>query len=258
MVVIELDYAELGVAWQRSQLPALPTVVTWRNNFVPPADPQHALDQAEARLRARGLLDRHLDDDLYGALALLAHAPFELDLRFAAAPGRELRACVTARAGHAARFLVDGDQVRIDTIPDHAATTALLSLLPAVASGPGHAVSLPTAELEAALARLAEFGEDSDAGFTAALRARGVRSDDARNLVALLGGERVGFGKIGVAVRDDAGRRHRSPTVLQVIDTARGRAAVYERAGYTVAAPADLGLLTRVTDDLLAGTRQRL
>jgi hypothetical protein len=84
VAVVELDYAELGVAWQRSRLPALPMIFTWRNHATVPDDPQRALHEAEDRLRARRTIDHRggLDDDLYGALALFSHAPVELDLRF--------------------------------------------------------------------------------------------------------------------------------------------------------------------------------
>ncbi|GAA3436946.1 ESX secretion-associated protein EspG [Kutzneria kofuensis] len=260
MAVVELDYAELGVAWQRSRLPALPVIFTWRNHATVPADPQRALDEAEDRLRARGMVDRRggLDDDLYGALALFAHAPFEMDIRFAPGVGREIRASVAARGGYAVRAVLDDDTVRVQTVPDYQVTAALIGVLPDLPPAAGAVVSLPTVELDAAVKDVAERGDDSDAAFTAALQARGVRSDDARNLVALLGGDRTGFGKIGVSVRDSWGRRHRAPTVVQVIDTYRGRSALYPRAAYTVASPADFGLLVRVADELLAGTRRRL
>ncbi|AHH94529.1 ESX secretion-associated protein EspG [Kutzneria albida] len=258
MVVIKLDYAELGVAWQRSRLPALPTILTWRNHTPPPTDPQEALEQAEARLRARGLLDRHLDDDLYGALALVAHASFELDLRYAPAPGRELRACVAARGSFAVRAVLDGDSVRLDAVPDHSLTASLVRVLPETPPATGSTVSVPTADLEAAVTEAAERGIDSDGAVEAGLRARGIRSDAARNLSALVAGERSAYGKFAAAVRDSAGARHRSPNIVKVFDTARGRVALFERNGYTVAAPADVILLVRVVGELLEGTRQRL
>lgn len=260
MAVVELDYVELGVAWQRSRLPALPVIFTWRNHASVPDDPQRALDEAEDRLRARGMIDRRggLDDDLYGALALFAHAPFELDLRFSPGVGREIRAAVAGRGGYAVRAVLEDDAVHVETVPDYQVAAALIGVLPDLQPASGAVVSLPTAELDAAVRDVAERGDDSDPAFTAALQARGVRSDDARNLVALLGSERTGFGKIGAAVRDSSGHRHRSPKVVQVIDTRWGRSAMYSRAAYTVASPADTALLVRVVEELLAGTRRRL
>lgn len=260
MAVVELDYAELGIAWQRSRLPALPVIFTWRNHATVPDDPQHALHEAEDRLRARGMIDRRggLDDDLYGALALFAHAPAEIDLRFAPAAGREIRASVAARGGYAVRAILDDDLVRVETVPADQAPAALASVLPDLPPARGAVVSLPTAELDAAVRDITDRGDDSDPAFTAALRSQGLRSDDARNLVSLLGGDRTGFGKIGVAVRDEAGRRHRSARVIQVIDTHRGRSALHTRGGYTVASPADTAMLVRVMEDLLAGTWRRL
>jgi len=260
VAVVELDYAELGVAWQRSRLPALPVIFTWRNHATVPDDPQQALDEAEDRLRSRGMIDRRggLDDDLYGALALFTHAPVELDLRFAPGVGREIRTCVAARGGYAVRAVLDNDAVRVDTVPADQVTAALVGVLPDLPPARGTVVSVPTAELDAAVRDVAERGDDSDPAFTAALQARGLRSDDARNLVALLGGDRTGFGKIGVAVRDSSGRRHRGTRIVQVIDTHRGRSALYTRAAYTVASPADFGVVVRVVDELVAGTRRRL
>lgn len=126
--VIELDYVELGVAWQRSRLPSLSPIFTWRNRATVPDDPQRALDDAETRLRSRGLIERRgeLDDDLYGVLALFAQAPYELDLRFAPGPGQEIRACVAGRAGHAVRAIVDGERVRVQAIPDYSITASLI------------------------------------------------------------------------------------------------------------------------------------
>jgi ESX secretion-associated protein EspG len=260
VAVIELDYAELGVAWQRSRLPALPVSLTWRNHAKVPNDPQRALDDADARLKSRGLIDRRggLDDDLYGMLALFAQAPCELDMRFSAGVGHEGRAVVAARGGYAARAIVDGDFVQLETVPDYQVTGSLVGVLPDVHAAHGPVVSLPTSDLAAAVADVTERGDDSDGAFASALQARGVRSNDARNLVALLGGDRTGFGQIGAAVRDSGGRRHRSPIAVQVIDTYAGRSAVYQRAGYTVASPADFSLLVRVVDELLDGTRWRL
>jgi hypothetical protein len=237
----------------------LPVIFTWRNHATVPDDPQRALDEAEDRLRARGMIDRRggLDDDLYGALALFTQAPVELDLRFAHGVGREIRACVAARGGYAVRAVFD-DAVRVDTLPADQVTAALVGVLPDLPPARGTVVSVPTAELDAAVRDVAERGDDTDPAFTAALQARGLRSDDARNLVSLLGGDRTGYGKIGVAVRDTAGRRHRSPRVVQVIDTHRGRSALYTRAAYTVASPADFGVVMRVVDELVAGTRRRL
>ncbi|MFI9388562.1 ESX secretion-associated protein EspG [Kutzneria sp. NPDC052558] len=260
MAVVELDYAELGVAWQRSRLPALPVIFTWRNHATVPDDPQRALDEAEDRLRARGMIDRRgdLDDDLYGALALFTQAPVELDLRFSPGMGREIRACVAARGGYAVRAVLDNDEVQVDTVHADQVTAALVGVLPDLSPARGSVVSVPTAELDAAGRDVAERGDDSDQAFTAALQARGLRSDDARNLVSLLGGDRTGYGKIGVAARDSSGRRHRSPRVVQVIDTHRGRSVLYTRAAYTVASPADFNVVVRAVEELLAGTRRRL
>jgi hypothetical protein len=256
--VIELDYAELGIAWQRSKLPRLSPVFTWRSHASMPDDPQQALRDAEDRLRARGLIERRggLDDDLYGVLALFALAPVELDLRFAPAPAREIRACVAARDSYAARVILDGDRVRIDTVPDYSAIASLVGALPDLPPCPGVTVSVPTSDLDAAVTDADRQG-GSDAAVEAALRARGVRSDAARGLTALIATERTGYGTFGAAARDSSGRRYRDSRVVKVLDTARGRVAMFTRSGYTTAAPADTALLVRLASELLEGTQRR-
>ncbi|SHH01122.1 ESX secretion-associated protein EspG [Streptoalloteichus hindustanus] len=254
MAVLEMDYVELGVAWQVSNLPELPTLFTWRNHGSTPADPERALDEAEDRLRARGLIRTGsvLDEELRAILEVFTAGSTEVDLRFAPAPGTEVRACVAARGDFAARAILQNDYVRVESIPAYSAIDALIGVLPAVPRASGPVISLPEADFDAAVA---EAGENaSDSAVLAGLRSRGISSDDARTAVRLLGGERRLYGKFGAAARDHLGRRHRSTQSTRVIDSAEGRSALYRRGGYLVIAPADHALLVRVVRELLDET----
>jgi hypothetical protein len=177
VAVVELDYTELGVAWQRSRLPALPVIFTWRNHATAPDDPQHALHEAEDRLRARGMIDRRggLDDDLYGALALFAHAPAEINLRFAPAAGREIRASVAARGGYAVRAILNDDLVRVETGP----------------ADPPHRGELADRRAGRRRPRRERSRRRLRSGLHGGPAVAGLRSDDARNLVSLLGDGRT-------------------------------------------------------------------
>lgn len=257
MAGIELDYAELGFAWQMAKLPAPPVLLAWRNHATPPPDPEQALHDAGARLRTRRLISPTgmLDDQLTGILVLFAHAGTEVDLRFSTAPGSEVRAGVVIRGNHAARVVLEGDRVWLDRLWVSEALRALVGVLPAVPAARGQTVNLPQADYQAALAEAADNGATEQA-VIAALRSRGFSSDQARNLVGLVGNERRLYGKFGTAARDRDGRRHRHPHVVQVIDGPTGRAALYLRGTYLVAAPADGGLLARVLGEMVEQVRR--
>ncbi|MCP2262469.1 EspG family protein [Streptoalloteichus tenebrarius] len=254
MTLVEMDYVELGVAWQASNLPELPPLFTWRNHSSLPADPERALEEAEDRLRARGLIRTGsvLDEELHAILEVFTAGSAEVDLRFAPAPGTEVRACAAARGDFAARAILQDDYVRLETIPAYSTIDALVGVLPAVPRPSAPVTSIPEADFDAAVA---EAGENaSDAAVLSGLRSRGISSDDARTVVRLLGGERRLYGKFGAAARDHLGRRHRNTQFTRVLDSAEGRSALYRRGGYLVIAPADHALLTRVVRELLDET----
>lgn len=254
MAMVELDYVELGVAWQQSTLPELSPLFTWRNHATVPDDSERAQRAAEESLRARGLIRRNgaLDDRLYDALAVFAQtASSEADLRFASQSGVEVRAAVAARGEFAVLAVIDQDRVRLETVWASSALASLVNVLPPVGPARGRAVNIASADLDAAVREAAERGDGSDAAVQARLRARGVSSDDARGLTGLVGGDRLLFGKFGVAVRDRTGRRQRGGRAVQVVDTAAGRAALYQRGAHLVAAPADQNLLVRVIGEML-------
>lgn len=245
-MLIELGCAELGVAWQVANLPAPPAIFAVR------AGVDHADDTSLIRLGALGLIDADgcVTPELHRSMTAFAHADVEVDLRFAAGRGAEVRAAVTTHHGAAVLAVVTSGHVRFSRVPAEAALPALVHVLPPVEPARGTLVSLPVAEVDAAITRSMERGQDADDGVIGDLTARGMSGADARLFVSLVGSKRLRFAEFGVTVRDRDGVRHRGSRTVQAIDMRRGRAVLYTRGDYLVAAPADEHTLVRVLGQL--------
>lgn len=232
---IELGCAELGVAWQAAALPAPPAMFTVRGRN------RMSEEVSLARLRLLGLIDPRgaLSADLRQVMTVFAHARTEVDLRFAAGRGAEVRAAVTVDDGVAVLAVITNGHVRFSRVPEEAALPALVTVLPPTEPARGTLVSLPVAEVDAAITTSMERGLDSDDGVVGGLTARGVSGADARLFVSLVGSKRLRFAEFGLTVRDRSGGRHRCSRTVQVVDMRRGRAVLYTRGAYLVAAPAD-------------------
>jgi ESAT-6 protein secretion system EspG family protein len=245
-VLIELGCAELGVAWQVAKLPAPPAIFAARGPDRP------ADDMSLTRLGALGLVDAAgaVTPDLHSSMSAFAHATVEVDLRFAAGRGAEVRAAVTTHDGVAILAVVTGGHVRFSRVPADAALPALVNVLPPAEPARGTLVSLPVAEVDAAITRSMELGQDSDDGVVGDLTARGMSGADAQLFVSLVGCKRLRFAEFGVTVRDRLGARHRGSRTVQAVDMRRGRAVLYTRGDYLVAAPADEHTLVQVLGKL--------
>lgn len=245
-MLIELDCVELGVAWQVARLPAPPAIFAARGG------PGHPDDATLTRLGALGLIDADgcVTPELHRSMTAFAHAVVEVDLRFAAGRGAEVRAAVTTHRGAAVLAVVTKGHVRFSRVPAEAALPALVHVLPPVEPARGTLVSLPVAEVDAAITRSMELGQDSDDGVVGDLTARGMSGADARLFVSLVGSKRLRFAEFGVTVRDSDGVRHRGCNTVQAIDMRSGRAVLYTRGDYLVATPADEGTLVRVLGQL--------
>lgn len=258
-VLIELGCAELAVAWQVAKLPAPPAIFAVRG-----CD-RHAGDISLTRLGALGLLDPDgaVTPDLHGSMSLFAHAPVAVDLRFAAGRGAEVRAAVATHERVAVLAVVTNGHVRFSRMPADAALPALVNVLPPVEPARGTPVSLPVAEVDAAIIRSMERGQagieqDSDDGVVGDLTARGMSGADAKLFVSLVGSKRLRFAEFGVTVLDRDGQRHRGNRTVQAIDMRRGRAALYTRGDYLVASPADQNTLARLVGRLRDAESERL
>jgi EspG family len=247
-LLIELGCAELGVAWQVAKLPPAPAIFAVRG-----CD-RRSDDISLTRLSALGFLDSHgvVTPHLHESMSVFAHADVEVDLRFAAGRGAEVRAAVTVHDGVAVLAVVTNGHVRFSRLPAETALPALVNVLPPVEPARGTLVSLPVAEVDAAITRSMENGQDSDDGVIGDLTAHGMYGADARLFVSLVGSKRLRFAEFGITLRDGAGVRHRGSRTVQAVDMRRGRAVLYQRGDYLVAAPADehtlATVLTRLRD----------
>ena len=254
VVLIELGCAELRVAWQAGKLAAPPPVFTVR-------DRDGASDEAAwTRLAALGLLDPRgaLVPHLRQAMTAFARSPIEMDLRFVAGRAPEIRAAVATSDDVAFLAVVTDQHVRFSRVPAEAAAAALVRVLPAERPATGTPVSLPVAEVDAAITRSMEQEPDGDDGVVRGLVTRGVAATDAALFVALAGSRRLRSAAFGITFRDRSGRRRRCGSTVQVVDTRRGRAVLHTRGDYLVAAPADDNVVTRVLTEVRDAEFDRL
>lgn len=255
-MLIELGCVELSVAWQVAKLPVPPAIFAVRGDQGDGV--AHSDDLVLTRLGALGLIDPQgaVTPELLRAMTAFAHSPVEIDLRFAAGRGAEVRAAVTTHEGTAFLAVVTNGHVRFSRVPAEAALPALVHVLPPTGPARGTPVSLPVAEVDASITRSMELGRDSDDGVVGDLTARGMSGADARLFVSLVGCKRLRFAEFGVTVRDRLGVRHRGSATVQAIDMRRGRAVLYTRGDFLVAAPADehtlAGAVGRLRDAELA------
>lgn len=253
-MLIELGCAELGVAWQAADLPLPPAIFTVRSrNRIP-------VEMSTARLRMSGLIDPHglPSADLRQAMTVFAHARTEVDLRFVAGRGVDVRAAVTTADGVAILAVITNGHVRFSRIPAEAALAALVNVLPATSPATGTLVSLPVAEVDAAITNSMARGVDNDTGVVGALTGRGVSAVDARLFVSLVGTRRMRFAEFGLTVRERSGVRHRCSRNVQVVDMRRGRAVLYTKGDYLVAAPADRNTVVEALRELRTAELDRL
>jgi hypothetical protein len=190
------------------------------------------------RLTALGLItpQGEIRADLRLAMTAFAYAPVAVDLRFTA--GRaSVRAAAAVHDDTAYLAVVTGGHTRFSRFPAEAAIAALVGVLPTDRPAAGTAVTLPMADVDAALTRSMEStGLDV---FTGTLMDRGVAPEDARLFAQLAGGRRIRLAEFGVTFLDRAGRRQRAAGTVQVVDTRRGRTVLCARDGYVLASPAD-------------------
>ncbi len=187
-------------------------------------------------------------------------APVELELRHATRRGA-CRAAVAVAGDGAVLAVVTGDHVRFSRLPAEAAVAGLVGVLPAEPPARGTQVTLPLAEVDAAIIHALDPDADRldpDDALVAELSRRGVAAPDARLFAALAGGKRLRTAEFGISCRDRAGVRRRSPDTIQVIDTRHGRTLLHLRGDYLVATPADGAVIIRALAGLRAAGLDRL
>jgi len=176
--------------------------------------------------RPGGVLDPWLED----AFALLARPQISVHAYFSE-HREERRSVFVAMYGQfgALATVRDGEFVLEDLYPA-SAPRALVAMLPERPAGRGMSVTLPTDQLRAAAGQVS--GAGSPTAVRGALRATGMRDDEAEFVAEALTAERTGGGQIGAKHHDRiVGRTMRVPFTVDYIDTARGRYLVQHKPG---------------------------
>lgn len=254
---VTVSALEFDVLWEHLGLGPMPLVVRVPSPGRTHQERAELVDRAWAELERRGLGGRRNgpDDRVATLLEVMARPEREVDGRIWL--GRSVRILAAATGGDATLAVLDGDRLLLQEASPDGLPRAALEVLPPVAAGPGHSVTLPSQDLDAA----ATACDGTPEGLTAELRRRGTRDDDARTLARMVRGARH-HGQFGAAARDLWGRRHRPGWVVGFFDTPDGRYLQLRRGQdgappWSTVSPADTRRLLAHVDELL-GTAQQL
>lgn len=260
MFSFQLTVPQLGVAWQRLGLGEPPMIWAHGARAAAGDDPLGQLHDADRELDELGLLgvDGDVLPELADLLRAVASAPTLVDLRYTAAGRSEVRALVVVDGADAARGVLAEGTVHLEGGPAASAIAALVGALPEMPAAPGREVTLPAEAVDrgvkAALAR--ENG--SDAAVADELVLLGLSENDVHALMALTGGRRTLYGQFGVTVSDPIRGRRRGADIVQVVDTAAGRAALWEFDGVLHAAPGPDELFEWLVGRLVGRVREQI
>lgn len=243
--------AQLGVVWRRAELGEPPMI--WRHTAPGYAgdDPEAQIDEAETQLARAGILDEAgiPDPALVAALRLVERAPLLLDSRFTALGSAEQRAMVAVGAEATVRTVLADGVLLLDE-PSAPAAAALLGCWPDADPVPGRFVELPADRVDRAVAASRDRGGGADTAVADEMEIAGLPLADVRSLLAMIGGRRTLYGQVGVTTRDGT-RTRRCPDVVQVVDTAAGRAAMWTWDGVLRAAPGPYERFERLVGKLI-------
>jgi hypothetical protein len=249
---IAVSRLEFDVLWESLALGEMPLVLKVDSPGRTNTERRQLVEDAWRAMENRGFARSAAE---YGRLAelvrLLARPEREVDGRlwFGSKVG-SVRVLVAASGGDAVKAtLTTEGMVLAEAAPSGLAREAL-SVLPALAAGPGESVTVPSRRLEAAAANAGTPTE-----FETALRDQGVRDRDAALLAKMMMRLRR-HGQFGAATRDRWGRRTRARRVVSVFDTRAGRylqmrsTAELDAEPWTTVSPADQRLLISQLDEL--------
>ncbi|XVV03035.1 ESX secretion-associated protein EspG [Actinosynnema sp. CA-248983] len=246
---VTISALEFDVLWEHLRLETMPLVLKVPSPGKTNAERADLERRAWAGLESRGLgrpvsLDPMLEDLLH----LLNRPQREVDGRLWL--GRSVRVLAAAKGQSAVLAVLDGEQLTLRPASADGLPREAVSVLPAVPPGPGHSVTLPSADLDAAAAAAGTPDK-----LEAALRERGVRADDAKVLADMFkdAGNR---GQFGGAVRDKWGKRVRPEHVVAFFDNPNGRYVQLRRATagqqpWSTVSPTDPRRLVQHVTDLL-------
>lgn len=220
---VTISALEFDVLWEHLRLETMPLVLKVPSPGKTHAERAELERQAWTALEQRGLgrpvsLDPMLEDLLH----LLNRPQHEVDGRLWL--GRSVRVLAAAKGQSAVLAVLDDDRLTLRPASSEGLPREALSVLPRLPAGPGHSVTLPSADLDAAAAA-ATTPDD----LIAALTSRGVRAEDAKTLADMFR-DASNRGQFGVAHRDKWGKRVRPDNVVAFFDTPAGRYIQLRRA----------------------------
>lgn len=248
---VTISALEFDVLWEHLQLGSMPLVVKVPSPGKTYEERATLEQRAWSDLEDRGLgRPVALHPDIEYVLRLLARPDREVDAR--AWVDRSVRLIVASAGDDAALAVLADDQLTLRRTSASGLASTAVGLLPTRSAGPGKSVSLRSADFEAA----ANSAGGTQQGFDAALRNRGVRSDDADALSSMIN-DVTGTGNFGAAARDRLGRRQRADRVVSFFDTEAGRYVQIRRASpdgnlWTTISPADNRKLVQHVDQMLS------
>lgn len=251
---ITLSELEFDVLWEHLGLPEMPVVIGVPSPGRTTTERKQLVEQAWAGVAARGLGRQvDLDPSLVRHLRILARPDVEVDARTWI--GSEVRTLAAAGAGAGVHVAYTEGTLTFRQVEADGLPSVVLGGLPERKAGPGHSVTLRSADFEAAA-----FAEGTRETFAAALVDRGMREADAQTLVTMVS-EVAGQGQIGAAARDAYGRRYRADRVVSFFETADGRYVQIRRSAdgappWTTIAPVDRRRMHQHVTEMLADVQR--
>lgn len=250
----ELSHQAFYEVWKYFELGTKPLTLNVLPQGVVQSERKEAEDRAWDELRRLGINDRDRADDIYGLLLPLQRyeRTFDITYRYLV-DGEDCRksGMVAEARGSATLALRSEKSVRLAGMRPDSMMRALLGVLPEIQAGPGKGVSLRSAQFDEAAAGAGS----SNRAMSEGLVRRGVRKEDARNLVEMAGSKRIAFAQFGASIMDTHGRRRRAAMVTNCFATASGWYMMEEsRRGsepWTTFAPTDKARMRSRVQDLL-------
>lgn len=237
---------ELDFLWETLGAGELPYPLTLRSHGRTMDERSALRARTMAALAERNIvsMDRRLASEVEDVLMVLANADVGLDLIFVPELGAEAVGVYAGRrGGDAVLAMADERGLAVRDIGPDAMIAEVLGVLPGVARGSEHSVSLPAAQFTPGRVLGSGAGTESEKQSRAVAR-------------RLLAEPNLRGGQFGVSARTGLGAIRRAP-VLAWLDKPSGRYLSYVRDGWQTMAPADargLGqrlaeLMTEVTAD---------
>lgn len=219
-----ISVLEFDVLWEHLGLETMPLVLKVPSPGKTREERRAIEDQVWRQLGARGLgSPRALDPTLEDLLHVLNRPQQEIDARIWVHE-RSVRVLAAGKGQAGVLAILDTGQLILRPAEADGLPREALTALPLAPAGEGHSITLPAADLDAAAAS-ATSPEDLEQ----ALRASGLRADDAHTLAEMIR-DASHRGQFGAAARDKWGKRVRPDRVVSFYDNPKGRYLQMRRA----------------------------